>query len=666
MVNSSFVKVSEFKTGLLNVIIFALCFILYGNTIPNHYSLDDELVSYNNKRIAGGIKAIPAIWSTFYSEGKLKYEYRPVVKTTFAIEHQFFGQNPHVSHFINILLYALTALLLFKILRKLFASYSPLLSFAAIILFVAHPVHTEVVASLKNRDELLSFLGCIISLWFLLKYADYSKLKYLIYAFISYILAYFSKSSAIVFVAIFPLVLYFYGKTSMKKIVLAFIIILIAMIAARFIPKALLPAPSRDVFFFENPLFFYPSLTYKIPMGILSLLFYLKILIYPHPLVFYYGYNMIPMVSLYNPVVIVTAITLLALFIYSLFGIKKRHVLSFSILYFFITISLFSNIFKPAMGIVAERYVYASSLGFCLAIAFLLLKLLKIETIQNNILKKDWIKILIPLFIILIPCSAKTISRNPDWNTHMSLYLNDIKYLSKSGKSNALIASQMMQDVNTTLNSGIVPNNLKEKADSIILFYNNSIKVLPSYYSSYNNIGTIYITMLAPFENDSSKQREIYSKAIWYFKESIKLKPLYFDAIYNLGFTFEKLGNYKQAVKYYNKATVLDSKYIKAWSNMANIYNDYLNNIDSAITLNQTLMKIDPSSDIPYVNIGTYYLMRSDSVNAMKSFEAASMKVPSNKVISELLYYYFKNKDKVKAEKYRVLANIPVITFVNK
>jgi tetratricopeptide (TPR) repeat protein len=666
MVNALNIKVSEFKTGLLSFIIFALCFILYGNTIPNHYSLDDELVSYNNKRIAGGIKAIPAIWSTFYSEGKLKYEYRPVVKTTFAIEYQFFGQNPHVSHLINILLYALTALLLFKILRKLFASYSTLLAFTAIILFVAHPVHTEVVASLKNRDELLSFLGCIISLWFLLKYADSSKLEYLLFAFISYILAYFSKSSAIVFVAVFPLVLYFYGKTSIKKIMLAFVIILIAMIAARFIPKALLPAPNRDVFFFENPLFFYPSLVYKIPMGILSLLFYIKILIYPHPLVFYYGYNMIPMVSLYNPVVIVTAIMLLILFIYSLFGIKKRHVLSFSILYFFVTISLFSNIFKPAMGIVAERYVYASSLGFCLAIAFLLLKLLKIETIQNNILKKDWIKILIPLFIILIPFSAKTVSRNPNWNTHMSLYLNDIKYLNKSGKSNALIASQMMQDVNTTLNSGIVPNNLKEKADSIILFYNNSIKVLPSYYSSYNNIGTIYITMLAPFENDSSKQREIYSKAIWYFKESIKFKPLYFDALYNLGFTYEKLGNYKQSVKYYNKAAVLDSSYIKSWSNMANIYNDYLNNMDSAIILNQTIMKIAPASDIPYVNIGTYYLMRSDSVNAMKSFETASIKVPSNKVIAELLYYYFKDKDKVKAEKYRVLANIPVVTFLNK
>ena len=322
MVNSSFVKVSDYKSGLLNVIIFALCFILYGNTIPNHYSLDDELVSYNNKRVEGGIKAIPGIWATFYSEGKLKYEYRPVVKTTFAIEHQFFGQNPHISHLINILLYALTALLLFKILRKLFASYSPLLPFAAVILFVAHPVHTEVVASLKNRDELLSFLGCIISLWFLLRYADTSKYKFLVLAFICYILSYFSKSSAIVFVAVFPLVLYFYGKTSIKKMVLVFLIILIAMIAARFLPKAILPNPNRDVFFFENPLFFYPALSYKIPMGILSVLFYIKILIYPHPLVFYYGYNMIPIVNLYNPVIIVTAIAFFAIFIY-LLKVKK-------------------------------------------------------------------------------------------------------------------------------------------------------------------------------------------------------------------------------------------------------------------------------------------------------------------------------------------------------
>lgn len=663
MVNPSYVKNTGFNIGILNVILFALCFILYGNTIPNHYSLDDELVSYNNKRIEGGIKAIPGIWSTFYSEGKLRYEYRPVVKTTFALEYQLFKQNPHVSHFINILLYALTVLVLFKILRKLFSSYSPLLAFSAVVLFALHPVHTEVVASLKNRDELLSFLGSIISLFFIMRYADTSKIKFIIYALISYILAYLSKSSAIVFVAIIPLVLYFYGKTSLKKIGIIFLIILIAMFAARFIPKAILPAPNRDVFFFENPLYFYNALQFKIPMGFLSLLFYIKILFFPHPLVFYYGYNMIPMVSVTNMWVILSIVIYISLFIYSLVGIKQRTVMSFAILYFLITISMFSNLFKPAMGIVAERYVYAASLGFCLAIAFLLLKITKLTINKEKVSRRDWIKVMIPILIIGIPFSAKTISRNPDWNTHMSLYRHDMKYLKNSAKANALIATQIIGEANDCLNRGEMPSNLREKADSSIMFYEKSIKVMPSYYTSYNNIGNVYVNLMVPFEQDSLKRNELYYKANINFRKALKWKPRYFDAIYNLAFSHEQLRHYKKAVYFYGWAVKVDPTYVNAWSNMANIYNDYLGNMDSAIIVNQKIMKIIPNSDLPYVNIATYYLMKADSMNAMKYLEMASKKVPSNNVVAGILYNYYQGKDSVKAEKYRNIAGIPSVTF---
>ena len=657
-------KISAGKKGqglnntFVSILIVVLCFVVYGNSIPNHYSMDDELVSYNNQRVMQGLKAIPGIWTSFYAEGKLKYEYRPVVKTTFAIENQFFGQNPHISHFINILFYALTVLILYKILRKLFSQYSPLLSLIAILIFIVHPAHSEVICSLKNRDEILSFLGCVISLWFLMRNADTSKFKYLIYAFISYILAYFSKSSAIVFVAIFPLVLYFYGKTSLKKIGLVFIIILVAMLAARFFPKTILPPADRSVYFFENPLFFYPSLVNKISLGLLSLLFYVKILIIPHPLVFYYGYNMIPILPLTNPWIIFSAIMYSALFIYALFGIKKRTVLSFSILYFLISISMFSNLVKPAMGIVAERFVYAASLGFCIAVAYLILRLFKLHNITNIITAKDFAKVSIPLLIILIPFSAKTIIRNPDWNTHISLYRHDMQYLERSAKANALIASHMMLELNKVLSKGQIPPNFKDQADSVIYFFQKSIDVNPYYYSSYNNLATVYITFMAPMEHDSVKQMEWYKKAIVNLEKAIPGKSVYFDAIYNLAFTHERMGNYRESIKYYSKAVKINPRFVKAWSNMANIYNDYLFSIDTAIVLNEQIMKHNPETSVPYVNIATYYLMQEDTITAMKYFEEATVKEPSNKVVTGILYNYFQNRDAVKAEKYRRLTGI--------
>lgn len=327
---------------------------------------------------------------------------------------------------------------------------------------------------------------------------------------------------------------------------------------------------------------------------------------------------------------------------------------------------MFSNLIKPAMGIVAERYLYASSLGFCIIIAFLILKIFRMEKVQGIITRKMWIKAIIPLLIILIPFSAKTIVRNPDWNTHMSLYRHDMRYLQKSGKANAMIAVQMMQDVTKSLNNGVIPDDVKAKTDSMIYFFHQSIKVLPSYYSSYNNVGIVYVTLIASLEKDYFKQRDYYKRAIWYFQQAVKLKPKFFDANYNLALTNEKTGNFKEAVKYYHKSCKLDSTSITSWSNMANIYNDYFKNIDSAIIINKKIMQLTPASDVPFVNIGTYYLMRSDSLHAMKYFEDACAKNPSNRIVAGFLYSYYVNKDNIKAEKYRNMAGIPPMAPGNK
>ena len=88
--------------------------MLYGNTIPNEFSMDDELVTLDHKIVSKGFSGIPEIFTSRYVQNdQQSYEYRPIVQVTFAIEHQFTGGNPHFSHFINIVLYALTGVLLF-------------------------------------------------------------------------------------------------------------------------------------------------------------------------------------------------------------------------------------------------------------------------------------------------------------------------------------------------------------------------------------------------------------------------------------------------------------------------------------------------------------------------------------------------------------------------
>ena len=139
--------------------VIGLCFILYGNAIPNGFALDDEFVLHNDSTVAKGISGIPELFKKRYAwDQHGGYGYRPLVKVTYAIEYSFFKDSPQWGHFINILLYALICIALFYFLRKLlYNQLSDYFLLAALALYVTHPIHSEVVASLKNRDELLVY-----------------------------------------------------------------------------------------------------------------------------------------------------------------------------------------------------------------------------------------------------------------------------------------------------------------------------------------------------------------------------------------------------------------------------------------------------------------------------------------------------------------------------
>src|SRR5688572_1852830 len=87
--------VSPLSTRWLALIIFGFSFLLYFNSVFNGYNLDDELVTQNHRLTSKGISAIPEIFRSPYYEDKegFKYEYRPIVLVTFAIEHSLFGDN---------------------------------------------------------------------------------------------------------------------------------------------------------------------------------------------------------------------------------------------------------------------------------------------------------------------------------------------------------------------------------------------------------------------------------------------------------------------------------------------------------------------------------------------------------------------------------------------
>lgn len=243
MKNKKQKKFTDFTNPRFLAIVIALAALLaYSNTLWNDYNLDDELVTENHALTGNDFATLKNLFSEPYYKDAAgnKYEYRPMVMATFFFEFLAFGRNPHVSHCINVLLYAATCVLLFFLLRLLFGTvkYSVPLAFGITLFFLLHPLHTEVVASIKNRDELLSLFFGTIAWIFALQFADKKSWVYFPLYLLFFIAALFSKQTTITLSILIPASIVLFRQISPGSYLA--LLLPIALLASVFSPIYLL------------------------------------------------------------------------------------------------------------------------------------------------------------------------------------------------------------------------------------------------------------------------------------------------------------------------------------------------------------------------------------------------------------------------------------------
>jgi protein O-mannosyl-transferase len=630
-----------------NCVLFflGLSFLIYGKSIGNKYSMDDEYVTYNNVQIHKGIAAIPEIFRTTYSiDSKSSFEYRPLVKVTYAIEYQLFGENPSVSHFINILFYVLCLVILFYVLLRLIPQYNYLFALTVTLLFLIHPLHSEVVLSLKNRDVMLSFIGCMMSLLFYLRFVEGKGNLNVIYGFLWLLFALMSKKDCMPFMAVIPFTVWFFRNANWKQLSLIIVSFLPVLLSYRTAAKAVVNDTVRTLSLWENPLFVnHFNFFDRIPQGFYSLYFYFKIFLIPHPLISYYGYDQMPIVGWEHPVVWIMMMLLVFL---TYFIIKKKllkELWVYGLIYFLITISMFTNVVKPVVGIVGERFAFIPSLGLCIVVAVILFKyfkvqmntsMLKLKTVSNNF----WIA----LTLIIMIHGAKVFSRNAAWKNVYTLYKTDVINAPESAHTHSLLAAAAVSKLKTAKRL-----SLKEKNELIHEAeheYLESIRIIPDYISSHNNLGTVYYSYLKNPE-----------KAVVYLERAVKLDPGYVEAYFNLGSAYATLKQYDKAEQAYLKTIEINPAFVNSYLSLSNLYS-FEKKYDKIIALNTKAIEKGIKSDVMYINIGNVYYMRGDTISALPFLEKAISYNPNNKGVNTFLSNYYSQKgDSKKAAHYSEL-----------
>jgi len=595
---------------IMAFVIFCLSFFVYANTFKNGYVLDDSSAVKDNWLVKRGITAIPTLFKTSYRYGywtSADNLYRPLSLVMLAVEWQLWPDNPKPSHVINVLLYALACLLLFLTLRKLFQQYSVFFPFIATVIFALHPIHTEVIANIKSRDEILSFLFLVLTLQFVIQYIGTSKNKWLLFGTICYFFAFLSKESAVTFLAVIPLTIYFFtNATNTKNIFVTSILFIPALFFLAIRAKILYNQPAlAPILSVDNLLVAAPDILTRYATAIKIMGKYLWMLLVPYPLISDYSYNQITISGWGNLWTLLSFVILLAMAIFSIWKIKTKHVLAFAGLFFFVIMSLYSNILMLIGTSFGERFLFIPALAFGLTVAWLILWLLKIPLIASAITKPPKFfltknKVLFVLFPIIIFYSIEIYSRNKEWYSNETLYSTDVLKSPNSAHLRYHYGLILMQ-------KKALGKDLKvehpEYLDSAIVQFKQAAKISPTYSDAYDQIGLAYYR-----KNMNDSALKYYQKALDYNA----YRPVTFS---NMGIIYFNNKQFEKAIDVLQKALKYNPAFADAWRNMGSTLATIGKNKE-AIDAYKKCLEFDPQNALVNYFMSITYKKMGDKTNA--------------------------------------------------
>lgn len=590
--------------GRLALWLGLLSLLVYVNTLKNGFVLDDAGMITHNAYVTKGFSGIPTLLVTPHHLGNAVLrndEYRPLSLVMFAAEYGIFGLSPAPYHFFNILLFAACVILLFQVLDTIFNGGQTAVAFIAAGLFALHPIHTEVVANIKSRDELLCFFFAFLSLKAFTAYHGSGSLSRLLAGAGCFFLSLLSKETSITFLAVLPLVFICYSRDNRKRsinILLSAVVMSAIFLVIRFAVLQHYHAnESGYVSFLDNALAKQDlGVASRIATAILIMGYYARLLLVPWPLISDYSYNSIPFVEFTSPWVLATVVLYVSLFVIAAVRLVRyfRDPWAFGIFFLLITVSLFTNIPFLIGSTMAERFLFFPSAGYCLLAALILVRVFKLSGVgsMTDLFAHRYFRL--SVIGLSVAFGALTIIRNAEWADNYTLCTNDVKKSPDNCRLNYYVGYELE---NTVIPAEADPGVQAGLTKDAIDHFSKAIAIYPDFADAHANLGFVYEKVgLA----DSAERHD---------KEAIRLKPFFPDAINNLGKLYYGSKKYQPAIELYKSAIRTKPSYPDFYTNIAACYGS-MGKYDSSIYYLRQGIAVEPTYGLLYKNMSfTYQLM---------------------------------------------------------
>jgi tetratricopeptide (TPR) repeat protein len=347
-----------------------------------------------------------------------------------------------------------------------------------------------------------------------------------------------------------------------------------------------------------------------------------------------------------NPVVILSLLFHLGITGYAIYGlIKKRDVVSYSIWFYLLPLSIVSNLFFPIGAFMGERFVFISSIGFCLFIGWLIYNYL--PKITKNEKSSTYLTGFV-LVTILCLYLAKTIDRNKAWKDNFTLFTTDLKTSENSAKGNYFAGKELLK-------KAVFPNNedeiqrMNEFYEEAAPYLHRAVELHPEYADAFEALGNLYFS----HDKDISKSAHYYAKLletpnvprsqdmynftriilkqislfldenrvnpdeiIQLSDELLKIRPDLWEAYYIKGVVGMRLNDIELSLINFEKAESIDfPKTIDFFNNAGYIF-AISGNYEKAVQHLLKAVEMGSNDYSTYINLGMAYQRLGDTNNA--------------------------------------------------
>jgi tetratricopeptide (TPR) repeat protein len=644
-----FVQVREIRVSLWRrgwfwaLLLIAFVFIAYTQVFRAGFIWDDESHLTRNPCVIGPL-GLKEIWTTTQAV------YYPLVLTTFWELHKFVGLNPLSYHALNVLLHAVSAILLWRVLRLLEVRGAWL----GAALWALHPVMVQSVAWVTELKNTQSCVFYLLSILFFLRWEDQgwagsrspqrrtgdrSSLVFAL-SLLFFLLATLSKPSVVMLPFVLALCIWWMrGKIRWRDALALAPFALISVVASawtiweqKFHARAV--GPDWEQTFPE-----------RLIVAGKAIWFYLGKLVLPHPLIFIYPRWDVDSskVVAYLPLLAAIAGLVALWFIHAKWG----RVLFFAAAYYVVSLFPvlgFFSVFFFRYSFVSDHFQYLASMGpLALAGAGIATLLGRFCETPADFASHPTIVPRLGLLlsaglcgIFLVSLGFLTWRQTAEYHNLFALYTATLQ------KSPGCWMAHY--------NLGIALSEQGE-TDQAIDHYRRAVALRPDYAEAHYNLGRLLV------------EHGQLADAIAHYERAAAINPADAEAQNNLGVTLFGIGRPDDAIAHYQKALEIRPDYAEASCNLANAliakgdfdgaiarYKACLAAIpdqeeaqynlasallrrgrtDEAIIQYQKVLQMNPESADAHANLGIAWLAKGRIRDAMEEYTKALQISPEN------------------------------------